>query len=148
MKCISNTFVVLAVCWGKIISNFLKFSQMPNEGVLSNTFFSIANFGGPKIISNFLKFSRNTFLCIGILGKLSQIFSKFLKIFNFSQCFCGTKIHVSKVDGSLGWEGPLGGVCWETCAFGKMSHLYCFRFDLCLVGLIRKCSCCGECFVY
>ena len=84
-----------------------------------------------KIISNFLN--------------LSQIFSKFSTFLNG---FCGTKIHVSKVDGSLGWEGPLGGVCWETCVFGKMSHLYCFRFDLCLVGLIRKCSCCGVCFVY
>ena len=38
---LSNTFFVLAVCWGKIISNFLKFSRRgggPDRGGLSDTF--------------------------------------------------------------------------------------------------------------
>ena len=71
-------------------SNFLKFSQMPDEGGLSNTFFSIANFGGPKIISNFLKlsqiFSEYIFMywhsrkIISNYLKISQIISNFLKL--------------------------------------------------------------------
>ena len=76
----------------QIFSFFLKFSQMPDEGGLSNTFFSIANFGGPKIISNFLKlfqiFSNFLGIHFYVLAfsenylKLSQNFSNYLK---FSQ---------------------------------------------------------------
>ena len=73
---------------------------MPDEGGLSNTFFSIANFGGPKIISNFLKlsqiFSEYIFMywhsrkIISNYLKFSQIISNFLKLSqifsNFLKC--------------------------------------------------------------
>ena len=78
----------------QIFSNFLKFALFLQNfaknlrgarcGRSVGYIFSIGNFGGKKIISNFLKFSRNTFLCIGNGGKLSQIISFFLK---FSQNF-------------------------------------------------------------
>ena len=92
----SNSFFVLAVCGGKIFSNFLKFS-------LFFSFFLERGGGGARsgggcrrhflylifflekiflkfslFFSFFLEFSRNTFLCIGIPGKFSQIFSFFL----------------------------------------------------------------------
>ena len=78
----------------QIFSNFLKFALFLQNfaknlrgarcGRSVGYIFSIGNFGGKKIISNFLKFSRNTFLCIGNGGKLSQTISFFLK---FSQNF-------------------------------------------------------------
>ena len=75
--------------WGKIFlkfsqifSNFLEGGGVPDRGGLSDTFLVLEFLWGifSQIFSNFLKFSRNTFLCIGILGK----FSNFLK---FSQNF-------------------------------------------------------------
>ena len=62
----SNTFFVLAVCGGKIISYFLKFSRTGGGGARS---------GGGGGLSD-------TFLVLEFFGekKLSQIFSKFLGI--------------------------------------------------------------------
>ena len=63
---------------------------MPDEGGLSNTFFSIANFGGPKIISNFLKLSQifSNFLGIHVyVLAFSENYLKFSQIFlNFLKC--------------------------------------------------------------
>ena len=117
-------YIEYICCIGGMLGKiFLKFSQMPNEGVFSNTFFSIANFGGPKIISNFFKFSRNTFLCIGSLGKLSQNFSKFLKISNLFSMFLWNKNTCVQggwkfgVGGSIGWC-MLGNMCfWKNVSF-------------------------------
>ena len=85
---LSNTFFVLAVSGGKIFSNFLKFSRrgggVPDRGGLSDTFLVLEIFGEKK--SNFRKFSRNTLLCIGILGKFSQIFAKMSVDFAQNMC--------------------------------------------------------------
>ena len=95
-----NTFFVLAVCWRKIISNFLKFALFLQNfaknfrgarcGRSVGYIFSIGNFGGKKIISNYLFFSQifSNFLGIHfyVLAmaenylKLSLFFSNFLKI--------------------------------------------------------------------
>ena len=102
---------------------FLKFSQMPNEGVFPNTFFSIANFGGPKIIPNFFKFSRNTFYVLAVSENYLKISQNFLKFPTFSQCFCGTKNTCVQggwkfgVGGSIGWC-MLGNMCfWKNVSF-------------------------------
>ena len=113
-----NTFFVLAVCLRKIISNFLKsafFLQIFAKkfrgarcGRSVGYIFSIGNFGGKKIISNFLKFSRNTFLCIGNGGKLSQIFSNFLKSFSIFSGF-SQKMSLFVPGGVQWWEGTYRG---------------------------------------
>ena len=108
---LSNTFFVLAVCGGKIFSNFLKFSRrgggVPDRGGLSDTFLVLEFLWG-IFFSNFLKFSRNTFLCIGILGKFSQIFSKFLKSFSWFWTKYLSQMMWGGVQ--IGWEGPDWGV--------------------------------------
>ena len=87
---LSNTFFVLAVCGGKIFSNFLEGGGGARSGGVVGYIFSIGIFVG-NFFSNFLKFSRNTFLCIGILGKFSQIFSKVSVDFEQNICpkWCG-----------------------------------------------------------
>ena len=37
----------------------------------------------------------------------------------------------------------IGGVCRDTCFWAHVKYIS----ELCVVGLIRKCPCCGECFV-
>ena len=54
---LSNTFFVLAVCWGKIISNFLE-GGGGQIGGGCRIHFNVLEFLGRK---NYLKFSRNTF---------------------------------------------------------------------------------------
>ena len=133
--------------WGK---NFLKFSQIfsnfleggggARSGGVVGYIFSIGIFVGiffSQIFSNFLKFSRNTFLCIGILGKFSQIFSNFLKfsqIFSISQKFqlILNKIFVpNDVGWGADWVGGsrLGSGMPDTVLvfdyfLGKLSHLF------------------------
>ena len=137
--------------WGK---NFLKFSQIfsnfleggggARSGGVVGYIFSIGIFVGiffSQIFSNFLKFSRHTFLCIGILGKFSQIFSNFLK---FSQIFSNflkisqkfqlilNKIFVpNDVGWGADWVGGsrLGSGMPDTVLvfdffLGKLSHLF------------------------
>ena len=110
-----NTFFVLAVCWRKIISNFLKFALFLQKfaknfrgarcGRSVGYIFSIGNFGGKKIISNYLFFSQifsnflgihfyvlamaENYLKLSLLTPFSQNFSNFLKLSqNFSfVCF-------------------------------------------------------------
>ena len=77
---------------------------MPDEGGLSNTFFSIANFGGPKIISNYLKFSQifseyifmywHSRKIISNYLKISQIISNFLEL---SQIFSNVLMFFLKI---------------------------------------------------
>ena len=137
--------------FSQIFSNFLKFSQIfskgggvPDRGGLSDTFLVLVFLWGiffSQIFSNFLKFSRNTFLCIGILGKFSQIFSNFLK---FSQIFSNflkisqkfqlilNKIFVpNDVGWGADWVGGsrLGSGMPDTVLvfdyfLGKLSHLF------------------------
>ena len=56
----------------KLSQIFSKVQGVPDAAGLSNTFL-VLEILVEKNISNFLKFSRNTFLCIGKIGKLSQI---------------------------------------------------------------------------
>ena len=78
-----------------------------------------------KIISNFLNFS--------------QIFSK---VFQFFQFFLKKCLYLSQVECS-GGRVHIGGVCRDTCFWAHVKYIS----ELCVVGLIRKCPCCGECFV-
>ena len=150
---LGNTFFVLVVCWRKIISNFLKFAFFLQNfaknvrgarcGRSVGYIFSIGNFGG----KNYLKFSRNTFLCIGNGGKLSQIFSNFLKSFSIFSVF-SQKMSLLVPGGVQWWEGAywggMQGYMFSICCF--WAHVK-YISELCVVGLIRKCPCCGECFV-
>ena len=94
-----NTFFVLAVCWRKIISNFLKFALFLQNfaknfrgarcGRSVGYIFSIGNFGGKKnylklslFFSNFLGIHFYVLAMAGNYLKLSLFFSNFLK---FSQ---------------------------------------------------------------
>ena len=108
---LSDTFLYWGIgeyifCIGGMLEkNYLKFSQIfsnlhffckilqkisgvPDAAGLSDTFLVLEILVEKNYLklslffSNFLKFSRNTFLCIGNGGKLSQIISFFLK---FSQ---------------------------------------------------------------
>ena len=110
---LSDTFLYWGIgeyifCIGGMLEkNYLKFSQIfsnlhffckilqkisgvPDAAGLSDTFLVLEILVEKNYLklslffSNFLKFSRNTFLCIGNGGKLSQIISFFLK---FSQIF-------------------------------------------------------------
>ena len=137
--------------WGK---NFLKFSQIfskgggvPDRGGLSYTFLVLEFLWG-KI---FLKFSQIFSEYIFMYWHSGKIFSNFLK---FSQNFqlILNKIFVPNDVGWgadwVGWSRLGGGMPDTVLVFdyflGKLSHL----FELCFVGLIRKCSLCGACFVY
>ena len=79
-----------------------------------------------KIISNFLKFSQ--------------------KFFNFS--VFSQKMSLFVPGGVQWWEGTyrggMQGYMFSICCF--WAHVK-YISELCVVGLIRKCPCCGECFV-
>ena len=87
----------------KIISNFLKFSQIFSEYIFMY-------WQWRKIISNFLKFS--------------QIFSK---VFQFFQVFLKKCLYLSQVECS-GGRAHIGGVCRDTClvfvVFGHMWNIF------------------------
>ena len=147
---LGNTFFVLVVCWRKIISNFLKFaffckilqkmSGVPDAAGLSDTFLVLEILVEKKLSQIFSNFLGIPFLCIGNGGKLSQIFSK---VFQFFQFFLKKCLYWSQVECS-GGRVHIGGVCRDTClVFVVLKYIS----ELCVVGLIRKCPCCGECFV-
>ena len=86
---LSNTFFVLAVCGGKIFSNFLKFSQIFSKGGggcqiggggggVVGYIFSIGIF----VVNLFLKFSQIFSEYIFMYWHSGKIFSKFLKSFS------------------------------------------------------------------
>ena len=157
---LGNTFFVLAVCLRKIISNFLKFSQIctffanfckkirgARCGRSVGYIFSIGNFGGKKIISNFLGIHFYVLAMAENYLKFSQILKFSQKFFNFFSFFSKIVSICPRWSAVVGGY-ILGGVCRDTC-------LVCCCFwahvkyisELCVVGLIRKCPCCGECFV-
>ena len=124
---LSDTFLVLEILVEKklsqIFSNFLKFSQIFSEYIFMY-------WQWRKIISNFLKFS--------------QIFSK---VFQFFQVFLKKCLYLSQVECSGGRAhigGGMQGYMFSICCF--WAHVK-YISELCVVGLIRKCPCCSECFV-
>ena len=162
-----NTFFVLAVCLRKlsqIFSNFLKiafFLQIFAKkfrgarcGRSVGYIFSIGNFGGKKIISNFLKFSQIFSEYIFMYWQWRKIISNFLKfsqifskVFQFFQFFLKKCLYLSQVECSGGRAhigGGMQGYMFSICCF--WAHVK-YISELCVVGLIRKCPCCSECFV-
>ena len=130
---LGNTFFVLAVCWRKIFSNFLKFAFFLQNfaknvrgarcGRSVGYIFSIGNFGGKifsQIFSNFLGIHFYVLAMAENYLKFSQIFSK---VFQFFQFFLKKCLYLSQVECS-GGRVHIGGVCRDTClvfvVFGHM----------------------------
>ena len=123
MKCISNTFVVLAVCWGKFFSNFLK-CQM--RGFFPIHFLVLQILVDQKLSQIFSNFLGIHFYVLAVSEnylKISQNFSKFLKISNLFSMFLWNKNTCVQggwkfgVGGSIGWC-MLGNMCfWKNVSF-------------------------------
>ena len=134
---------------GMFEKNYLKFSQ-----IVTFSLFFIFLSGVPDAAG-----LSDTFLVLEILVeknyfKFSQIFSNFLGIHFYVLAMVENYLKLSQkmspfVPGGVQWWE---GTYWEGMQ-GYMFSICCFWAhvkyisELCVVGLIRKCPCCGECFV-
>ena len=131
--------------WGKKI---LKFSQIfskggvPDRGGLSDTFLVLEFLRG----NFFLKFSQIFSEYIFMYWHSGKIFSNFLKISQKFQLILNKIFVPNDVGWGADWVGGSRlGSGMPDYFFGKTVS---FVSGLCFVGLIRKCSLCGACFVY
>ena len=114
---LGNTFFVLAVCWRKIFSNFLKFSHffckilqkmsgVPDAAGLSDTFL-VLEILVEKI---FLKFSQIFSEYIFMYWQWRKIISNFLKFSqNFSKVFQFFSFFSKNVSICPRWSAVVGG---------------------------------------
>ena len=124
-----NVYRIDLLYWryvGEIFSNFLKFSQMPNEGFFPIHFLILQILVDQKLSQIFSNFLGIHFYVLAVSEnylKFSQPFSNFLKILNFSQWFLWNKNTCVQggwkfgVGGSIGWC-MLGNMCfWKNVSF-------------------------------
>ena len=152
-------FLYWRYVWEKlsqIFSNFLKNaffckflqkkSGVPDAAGLSDTFLVLEILVEKKlsqIFSNFLGIHFYVLAMAENYLKFSQIFSK---VFQFFQVFLKKCLYLSQVECSGGRAhiGGMQGYMFSICCF--WAHVK-YISELCVVGLIRKCPCCSECFV-
>ena len=121
---LSNTFFVLAVCGGKIFSNFLKFSRRgggARSGGVVGYIFSIGIFVG-------IFFSQIFSEYIFMYWHSGKIFSNFLKISQKFQLILNKIFVPNDVGWGADWVGGsrLGSGMPDTVLYflGKLSYLF------------------------